>query len=141
MANALQAVLDRQANKTPEEAPKPARAEAPPPARKEPRPRPEPAVERPTKEDVASKSYRPVREGKRFVGAHFHPEVARQLKMLAAEDNTTIQELLEQAVDLLFVKNGKAKIGDLIRKEQESLLKALATFAIPPELLVTKKIE
>ena len=50
------------------------------------------------------------------MGAHFHPEVARQLKMLAAEDNTTIQELLEQAVDLLFVKSGKAKIGDLVRK-------------------------
>ena len=49
--------------------------------------------------------------------AQVHPEVARQLKVLAAEDGTTIQELLEQAVDLLFVKNGKTKIGELIRKE------------------------
>ena len=30
-----------------------------------------------------------------------------------AQDGTTIQELLEQAVELLFVKNGKAKIADL----------------------------
>ena len=56
------------------------------------------------------------RVGKRFVGAHFHPEVARQLKMLAAEDDRTIQELLEDAVDLLFVKAGKAKIAELVKK-------------------------
>lgn len=65
--------------------------------------------------DSSAKHYRPVRDGKRFVGAHFHPEVARQLKVLAAEDGTTIQELLEQAVDLLFVKNGKAKIAELVK--------------------------
>ena len=59
---------------------------------------------------------RPARVGKRFVGAHFDPQVARQLKMLAAEDDKTIQELLEDAVDLLFVKAGKARIVDLTRK-------------------------
>ncbi len=113
MANALQAVLDR----AKEKAPKLERAAAPPRPRprQEPRASPEELAERPAREG-ASKSFRPVREGKRFVGAHFHPEVARQLKMLAAEDGTTIQELLEQAVDLLFVKSGKAKIGDLVRK-------------------------
>jgi hypothetical protein len=117
MANALQAVLDRAKEKAPEKAPKLERAAAPPRPRprQEPRARPEELAERPEREG-ASKSFRPVREGKRFVGAHFHPEVARQLKMLAAEDGTTIQELLEQAVDLLFVKSGKAKIGDLVRK-------------------------
>jgi hypothetical protein len=115
MANALQAVLDRAKEKAPEKAPKLERPAAPPRPRQEPRALSEELAERPEREG-ASKSFRPVREGKRFVGAHFHPEVARQLKMLAAEDNTTIQELLEQAVDLLFVKSGKAKIGDLVRK-------------------------
>jgi hypothetical protein len=36
--------------------------------------------------------------------------------MLAAEDDKTIQELLEDAVDLLFIKAGKARIADLTRK-------------------------
>jgi hypothetical protein len=36
--------------------------------------------------------------------------------MLAAEDDRTIQELLEDAVDLLFVKAGKVKIAELVKK-------------------------
>ncbi len=36
--------------------------------------------------------------------------------MAAAEDDKTIQELLEDAVDLLFVKAGKARITDLVKK-------------------------
>jgi hypothetical protein len=119
MTNALQAVLDRAAQSSAPE--KAQRLEPPPPAakareRNEPRQRAA-ASARAAKEVEPQKPYRPVRDGKRFVGAHFHPEVARQLKMLAAEDGTTIQELLEQAVDLLFVKNGRAKIAELIRKD------------------------
>jgi hypothetical protein len=120
MTNALQAVLYRAAQ---QQAPaEKTRAEPPAPSAKPARRAPRaPAraasvAERPVKEAEPAKHYRPVRDGKRFVGAHFHPEVARQLKMLAAEDGTTIQELLEQAVDLLFVKNGRSKIGELIRK-------------------------
>jgi hypothetical protein len=120
--NALQAVLDRAVQQpAPEKPSSRKRTGAPPappkPERVIPKARTKPARE-PRQEDAElSRHYRPVREGKRFVGAHFHPEVARQLKVLAAEDGTTIQELLEQAVDLLFVKNGKTKIGELIRKE------------------------
>jgi hypothetical protein len=120
--NALQAVLDRAVQQpAPEKPAARKRADAPPASAKLERviakARTRPARE-PRQEDAElSRHHRPVREGKRFVGAHFHPEVARQLKVLAAEDGTTIQELLEQAVDLLFVKNGKTKIGELIRKE------------------------
>jgi len=119
--NALQAVLDKAAQQPAPE--KPAvrrRADAPPapPVRGRAPPKPRVKLAQEPREDTEpSRHFRPVREGKRFVGAHFHPEVARQLKVLAAEDGTTIQELLEQAVDLLFVKNGKTKIGELIRKE------------------------
>ena len=119
--NALQAVLDRAVQQPSAE--KPAarkRADAPPapPVRERAAPKPRAKLAQEPREDAEpSRHFRPVREGKRFVGAHFHPEVARQLKVLAAEDGTTIQELLEQAVDLLFVKNGKTKIGELIRKE------------------------
>jgi hypothetical protein len=36
--------------------------------------------------------------------------VAKQLKLLAAEEETTIQALLEEALDLLFLKKGKGAI-------------------------------
>jgi hypothetical protein len=119
MKNALQAVLDKAAkDPLPEEAgrerpPTPSQASKPAPQRGRARASKEAAPE----DDAQSTNFhRPVREGKRFVGAHFHPEVARQLKVLAAEDNTTIQDLLEEAVDLLFVKNGKAKITEIVSK-------------------------
>jgi hypothetical protein len=120
MSNALQAVLDRAVQQTLTEkaapAEPPATTKSPARERRAAARRGMAASERPAKEAEPSKHYRPIRDGKRFVGAHFHPEVARQLKMLAAEDGTTIQELLEQAVDLLFVKNGKTKIAEMIRK-------------------------
>lgn len=56
------------------------------------------------------KFYRPSRDGRRFLGGHFDPKVVRQMKMLAAEDDTTVQALLEEALDLLFVKKGRGKI-------------------------------
>ena len=89
--NALQAVLDRQARETNEEpAPaKPERAREAAPAASEP------------------KFSRPSRMGRKLVAGHFDPKVAKQLKLLAAEEETTIQALLEEALDLLFVKKGK----------------------------------
>jgi len=120
MSNALQAVLDRAKAQGEPQATAPALRE---PTAETPRPR-RPATTRrrpaetaaPKDGEGAGKFFRPARVGKRFVGAHFDPEVARQLKMLAAEDDRTIQELLEDAVDLLFVKAGKARIAELVKK-------------------------
>lgn len=53
----------------------------------------------------------PSRQGKRFIGAHFEPEVAIQLKVLAATSDTTSQELLRDALNLLFVKHGQNPIA------------------------------
>ena len=89
-ANALQAVLDRQAIPALE-------PEPPAPAAPEQR-----ASARP-----------PSRRGKRLVGGHFPPDVARQLKIIAAEEGTSVQALLEEALDLLLVKKGKGHIGSL----------------------------
>jgi hypothetical protein len=119
MKNALQAVLDKAAK---DPLPEGAGRERPPTPSPASKPVPQRGRARASKEAApeddaqSTKFHRPVREGKRFVGAHFHPEVARQLKVLAAEDNTTIQDLLEEAVDLLFVKNGKAKITEIVSK-------------------------
>jgi hypothetical protein len=53
---------------------------------------------------------KPARPGTVLIGGHFPPEVKQQLRILAAEENTTSQALLEEALDLLFMKKGKAAI-------------------------------
>lgn len=88
--NSLQAVLERQA-----------RAEPPAPATAAPRAEPSPA---------APKFHRPSRAGKRLIAAHVDPKVAKQLKLLAAEDDTTVQALIEEALDLLFIKKGRGPL-------------------------------
>lgn len=56
------------------------------------------------------KFYRPSREGRRLIAGHFEPKVAKELKMLAVEEETTVQALLGEALQLLFVKRGKEAI-------------------------------
>jgi len=48
-----------------------------------------------------------------LIGGHFAPSVAKQLKIIAAEDETTNQALIEEALNLLFVKKGRQKIENL----------------------------
>ncbi|MEM9053873.1 MAG: ribbon-helix-helix domain-containing protein [Pseudomonadota bacterium] len=48
-----------------------------------------------------------------LVGGHFPPEVLKQLKLIAVEEDTTNQALLQEALDLLFLKKGRAKIDQL----------------------------
>lgn len=48
-----------------------------------------------------------------LVGGHFPTSVLKQLKIIAAEEGTTNQALLEEALNLLFVKKGKKKIENL----------------------------
>ena len=54
--------------------------------------------------------YRPGRQGKSNVTGYFPPTVKRQLRILAAEHDTTIQALLGQALNDLFAKYGKPEI-------------------------------
>ena len=42
------------------------------------------------------------RQGRKHVGAYVPPDVARQLRVLAAQEDTSTQALIEQAIDLLF---------------------------------------
>ncbi|MFL9458016.1 ribbon-helix-helix domain-containing protein [Tolypothrix campylonemoides VB511288_2] len=53
----------------------------------------------------------PSRQGKRTIAAHFDPAVAIQLKRLAAENETTVQALLGEALNLLFEKYGEKPIA------------------------------
>lgn len=59
---------------------------------------------------------RPSRKGTKFVAGHFDPVVARQIRMLAVEEDTTVQALLAEAIDLLFVKKNRPVIEELIAK-------------------------
>lgn len=102
MKNSLQAILDREA-KAPEAEPAPQPAPAAASKRTSP-PQPKPAA------DAPAKFHRPSRDGRRFLGGHFEPEVVKQMKLLAVEDDTTTQALLEEALNLLFVKKGRGKI-------------------------------
>lgn len=86
--NSLQAVLDRQTTAEP----------PPPPAKLIP------------ESSTPPRAVKPSREGKRLIAGHFDARVAKQLRILAAEEDTTVQALLAEALDLLFVKKGRGKV-------------------------------
>lgn len=93
--NSLQAVLDQQARTMPQPVEDPGSA-TPPAARSEEKP---------------AKFHRPSREGRKLIAGHFDPKVAKQLKFLAVEGDTTVQALLEEALNLLFVKKGRGPVS------------------------------
>lgn len=57
-----------------------------------------------------SPHYRPSRDGKSNVTGYFDPLVKRQLRILAAEQDTTIQALLGEALNDLFAKYGRPEV-------------------------------
>ncbi|WP_395442832.1 ribbon-helix-helix domain-containing protein [Caulobacter sp. UC70_42] len=88
--NALQAVLDRaKVGGEPAPAPAPATPAEAPPAR----------------------GTQGARQGTKLIGGHFPPEISTQLRILAAEEGTTVQRLLAEALDDLFVKKGRNRVG------------------------------
>lgn len=50
------------------------------------------------------------RNGTKLIGGHFSPEVSAQLRIIAAEEDSTIQNLLGEAIDDLFIKKGRSRI-------------------------------
>lgn len=53
----------------------------------------------------------PSREGTALVGAHLPARYAKALKILSAETGMTQRTLLEEALDMLFVKKGGRQLG------------------------------
>lgn len=51
------------------------------------------------------------RTDKRQVAGFFSPECAKQLRMLAAEQDTTVQELIRDGLNLMFQKHGRPPIA------------------------------
>ena len=62
-------------------------------------------------QDGTAPSRRPVavsRQGKKHVGAYVDPAVARQLRVIAAGEDTSTQALIEEAIGMLFQSRGTA---------------------------------
>jgi hypothetical protein len=47
-----------------------------------------------------------------LVGGHFAPEVQTALKIIAAQERTTIQALLAEGINTVFAKRGKPEIAE-----------------------------
>ena len=57
------------------------------------------------------KAQAPSRRGKKALIGYFDPSVSKQLKLLALEEDSTVQQLLGEALDLLFQARGKPQIA------------------------------
>lgn len=60
---------------------------------------------------ATSKSVQPGRIGKVHVSGHFPPEVRKQLKAIALEEDKTTQQLLGEGLNLLFASYGRPEIA------------------------------
>lgn len=56
--------------------------------------------------------HRPSRSNRVLVGGHFAPEVQTALKIVAAEERTTVQALLTEGINMIFAKRGKPEIAE-----------------------------
>lgn len=52
----------------------------------------------------------PSREGKTLIGGHFDPNVKRELKTIAVQEDSSIQALLEEAITDLIAKRGQQNV-------------------------------
>lgn len=71
-------------------------------------------TESPGQESFAKKILdhsRPCRNGKRVVAGYFDKAVSKQLRQIALDEDTSLQDLLREAINDLFVKRGKPPIG------------------------------
>ena len=55
----------------------------------------------------------PSRTGRVLIGGHFAPDVQKALKIIAAEEGTTMQALLSEAINAVFAKRHKPQIADI----------------------------
>ena len=59
----------------------------------------------------AKKEIKTGRAGRQFIAAHVTPEAAKQFKLLAVQQDKTTQELLIEAINDLFAKQGLSRIA------------------------------
>jgi len=80
-------------------------------------PAPEPVAANPVTGTSKSASARPPsRQGAVQIAAFFPEDVRAQLKVVAAEQRRDVQDLLAEALNLIFVKYGKPEIAPVKSK-------------------------
>lgn len=81
-------------------------ADALPPGRPTPKPSPAPAARAQRTEKGASGTYiAPSRQNMKRIQGYFSPRVKRQLRVLAAQEDKTEEQLVGEALNLLFQKH------------------------------------
>jgi hypothetical protein len=71
----------------------------------------------PPQRRMPTKDVPPSRTGRVLVGAHFAPEVQTALKIIAAEERTTMQALLAEAINAVFARRHKPEIAEIATVE------------------------
>ena len=61
----------------------------------------------------AGKPLPPSRAGRVLIGGHFVPEVQTALKIVAAEERTSVQALLAEGINAVFARRHKPQIASL----------------------------
>lgn len=54
---------------------------------------------------------RPSRQGVKHIGGYFDPVVSKQLRTIAVDEDSSVQALLGEALDMLFQSRGKPMIA------------------------------
>ncbi len=62
-------------------------------------------------QEIKSPHERPVRKGMKHVGGYFSPEVSKQLRRIALEEDSSVQSLLAEALDMIFQSRKKPMIA------------------------------
>lgn len=63
---------------------------------------------------IGSPHARPSRKDTKHVGGYFSPEVSKQLRQIALDENSSVQVLLAEAIDMLFHSRKKPTIAQKI---------------------------
>ena len=74
----------------------------------------EPAADAPIAVPMQSNTARavpPSRVGRVLIGGHFAPEVQTALKIVAAEERTSVQALIAEGINAVFARRHKAQIA------------------------------
>ncbi len=72
---------------------------------------PEPTSEKKIGREGNRNRLPPSRQGKKALTGYFEPDVLKQLKILAASEDKTVQSLMNEALNELFKKYGKPHIA------------------------------
>jgi hypothetical protein len=62
---------------------------------------------------VPSATLPPSRVGRVLIAGHFAPQVQKGLKQLALDQDSTVQALLTEAIDMLFAKYHRPEIAEI----------------------------